>query len=109
VSTTSGDPRNLNHFLEGSGPLRGQLNEAAQAAVAMATTSNTTRAAVRRFGFRWTGGGGGGGAGARMAGADTSHGDGTLHSGGSAGVVLSSPAGPWSSIPSMIPGCPAQL
>ncbi|HEY4937486.1 MAG TPA: DUF6531 domain-containing protein, partial [Actinomycetota bacterium] len=34
MSTTSGDPRNINHFLEGSGPLRGQLNEAAQAAVA---------------------------------------------------------------------------
>ena len=33
MTTTSGDPRNLNHFLEGSGPLRGQLNEAAQAAV----------------------------------------------------------------------------
>ncbi|MEA2534469.1 MAG: hypothetical protein QOJ93_2280, partial [Actinomycetota bacterium] len=33
MSTTSGDPRNLNHFLEGSVPLRGQLNEAAQAAV----------------------------------------------------------------------------
>jgi len=33
VTTTSGDPRNLNHFLEGSGPLRGHLNESAQAAV----------------------------------------------------------------------------
>src|SRR6266581_4348818 len=33
VSTTSGDPRNLNQFLEGSGPLRGGLTESARAAV----------------------------------------------------------------------------
>src|SRR5947208_5994845 len=33
VSTTSGDPRNLNQFLEGSGPLRGSLTESARAAV----------------------------------------------------------------------------
>src|SRR6195256_6847959 len=33
VTTTSGDPRNLNHFLEGSAPLRGRLTESAQAAV----------------------------------------------------------------------------
>src|SRR5438132_7793407 len=36
VSTTSGDPRNLNQFLEGSGPLRGGLTESAQAAVTAA-------------------------------------------------------------------------
>ncbi|HWD72341.1 MAG TPA: DUF6531 domain-containing protein, partial [Actinomycetota bacterium] len=34
MSTTSGDPRNLNQFLEGSGPLRGGLTESARAAVA---------------------------------------------------------------------------
>ena len=33
MSTTSGDPRNLNQFLEGSGPLRGGLSESALAAV----------------------------------------------------------------------------
>ncbi|TMK51013.1 MAG: RHS repeat protein [Actinobacteria bacterium] len=33
MSTTSGDPRNLNQFLEGSEPLRGQLTESARAAV----------------------------------------------------------------------------
>src|SRR5437879_1172196 len=33
VSTTSGDPRNLNQFLEGSGLLRGSLTESARAAV----------------------------------------------------------------------------
>ncbi|HEX9315139.1 MAG TPA: DUF6531 domain-containing protein, partial [Actinomycetota bacterium] len=33
MSTTSGDPRNLNQFLEGSGPLRGGLTESARAAV----------------------------------------------------------------------------
>lgn len=36
MSTTSGDPRNLNEFLEGSGPLRGGLTESARAAVAAA-------------------------------------------------------------------------
>src|SRR5260370_50680 len=34
LTTTSGDPRNLNQFLEGSGPLRGGLTESARAAVA---------------------------------------------------------------------------
>src|SRR5437016_9249839 len=34
LTTTSGDPRNLNQFLEGSGPLRGGLTESAKAAVA---------------------------------------------------------------------------
>src|SRR5256886_17474588 len=50
VSTTSGDPRNLNQFLEGSGPLRGQLTESARSAVsavqAFVATGSVARGGV---------------------------------------------------------------
>src|SRR4051812_23371608 len=71
---------------------------AAQAATTIDTTSATTSAAVSRLGPRPAGAGGGGGGGAGMAPGGTNHGDGTLHAGGSARVVRSSPAGRSSSM-----------
>src|SRR5581483_653237 len=80
---------------------------AAQAAVTSDTTRAATRAAVSRLEPVRTGAGGGGGGGAGKSVAGTSHGDGTLHSGGS----VPAPVAPsWSSsIPSMIPGCRVRL
>ena len=84
---------------------------AAQAAVIIEMTRATTSAAVNRLGLRPTGAAGGGGGGAGIVGAGTTHGDGTLHSGGSPRPSASRFKGTArsSSIPSMISGCSPHL